>query len=62
MDAYVSWRAALHRIDESGIAEDRNILTAAGENKSWVVTGELEICPPETLRGEGSMVWLRWGY
>ena len=40
MDAYVSWRAVLHRIDESGIAEDRSILTAAGENKSWVVAGE----------------------
>ena len=111
MDAYVSWRAVLHRIDESGIAEDRSILTAAGENKSlvvagehgaWVVyqssgeflksstgeyqtsrlnagevrlrvfslerrisgdfTGELKIFLPKTLWGEGSMVWLRWGY
>ena len=30
----------MHRIDESGIAEDRSIMTAAGENKSLVVAGE----------------------
>ena len=40
MDVHVSWRAVLHMIDESGTAEDRSILTAAGENKSWVVAGE----------------------
>ena len=40
MDVHVSWRVVLHRIDESGIAEDRSILTAAGENKSLVVAGE----------------------
>ena len=40
MDVHVSWRAVLHRIDESGTSEDRSILTAAGENKSWVATGE----------------------
>ena len=40
MDVHVSLRAVLHRIDESGIAEDKRILIAAGENKSWVVAGE----------------------
>ena len=41
MDVHVSWRAVLHRINESRTAEDRSILIAAGENKSWVVAGEL---------------------
>ena len=41
MDVHVSWRAVLHRINESRTAEDRSILVAAGENKSWVVAGEL---------------------
>ena len=40
MDVHVSWRAVLHRINESRTAEDRSILIAAGENKSWVVAGE----------------------
>ena len=41
MNVHVSWRAVLHRINESRTAEDRSILIAAGENKSWVVAGEL---------------------
>ena len=41
MDVHVSWRAVLRRIDESRPSGDRGILTAAGENKSWVIAGEL---------------------
>ena len=51
MDAHVSWRAVLQRIDESGIAEDKSILAAAGEQGAWVVyqsSGEF----PMTSTGE----------
>ena len=34
MNAHVSWRAVLQRIDESEMAEDKSILTAAGKNNS----------------------------
>ena len=40
MDAHVSWRAVLQRIDESEMAEDKSILTAAGKNNSLAVAGE----------------------
>ena len=40
MDAHVSWRAILRRIDESEMAEDKSILTAAGMNNSLAVAGE----------------------
>ena len=30
----------LPRIHESEMAEDKSVLTAAGENKSWAVAGE----------------------
>ena len=35
MNAHVSRRAVLQRIDESEMAEDDSILTAAGKNNSW---------------------------
>ena len=40
MDAHVSWWAILLRIDESWMAGDKRILTAAGENKSLAAVGE----------------------
>ena len=40
MDAHVSWRAVLQMIDESEVAEDKSILTAARENKSLASAGE----------------------
>ena len=41
MNAHVSWRAVLRRIDESEMAEDKSILTAVGKKKVLVVAGEL---------------------
>ena len=40
MDAHVSWRAVLQRIDESEMAEDKSILTAAGERNSLAAAVE----------------------
>ena len=39
MNAYVSWWAVLLRIDESWTAEDKRILTTAGENNSLIAAG-----------------------
>ena len=43
MDMHVSWRAVLHRIDESGTAEDRSILIAVGEKSPGLLPGNLEL-------------------
>ena len=40
MNAHVSWRAVLRRIDEPEMAEDKSILTAAGTNNSLAAAGE----------------------
>ena len=40
MDAHVSWSAVLQMIDESEMAEDKSILTAAGTNNSLAAAGE----------------------
>ena len=64
MDAHVSWRAVLQRIDESGMAEDKSILTAVGKNNSWLLLGNKELglytnllgnpCLEEIFTGESS--------
>ena len=43
MGAHVSWRAVLRRIYESGMAEDKNILTAAGKDNSWLLLENKEL-------------------
>ena len=43
MGAHVSWRAVLRRIYESGMAEDKNILTAAGKDTSWLLLENKEL-------------------
>ena len=43
MDAHVSWRAVLQRIDESKVAEDKSILTAAGKNNSRLLLENKEL-------------------
>ena len=43
MNAHVSWRAVLQRIDESEMAEDNSILTTAGKNNSWSLLEKKEL-------------------
>ena len=66
MGAHVSWRAVLQRIDESEMAEDNSILTAAGKNNSWSLLENKELglhtnllgnsCLEEIFTGESSNI------
>ena len=52
MNAHVSWRVVLQRIDESEMAEDDNILTAAGKNNSWSLLENKELGLYTSLLGK----------
>ena len=63
MNAHVSWWAVLLRIDESWIAGDNRILTAAGESESLTAAGESESLTAAgeldsgRLSGWGNQLW-----